>query len=386
LESNKIYKNILMLITGGVIAQLILFVSSPIIARIYSPADLGFMEKQLRLIGILSSVFTLRLENALLLSNDKETNKNIVKSIASIVLVFVAVYFVVSIAYIYAFANTNFSHRAVELICVLLITVMYCVISIFTNYNISLNNIKHIYTSKIIQNTAQIMLWVALAYFVSHQNSLLIGLLLSSVVTCVYLLKNNTFVFDFLNASPLKIIKQYPQFPTINLLHSLMDGVYVYLFVFLIEKYYGTETLGLYAYGLRIMQVPLGLIAKSVSQTIIPEILQNIDKTKVIQKMITTFIKKYLMVALPLACITVAILPWAFKVFLGGNWENSGRMILIVLPFLVFSTLSTFFSQLPIIYKKQQAYFLLSALYSIITLIGLYACSFFGYIKFVFYI
>ena len=116
METSKIYKNILVLITGGVIAQLIMFMSSPIITRIYSPSDLGQLEKQLRLIGILSSVFTLRLENALLLSNDETTNKNIIKSVVYIVLTFVGIYFVSTVLYTLLFTNEVFTQKISELI------------------------------------------------------------------------------------------------------------------------------------------------------------------------------------------------------------------------------------------------------------------------------
>ena len=64
------YKNVLKLISGTTLAQLIPVLVSPILTRIYSPQDFGLFALFITISAILNVLSTLRYDNVLILPRD----------------------------------------------------------------------------------------------------------------------------------------------------------------------------------------------------------------------------------------------------------------------------------------------------------------------------
>lgn len=69
---NKIFKNISILMTGTIIAQVIPILLSPILTRLYSPSEFGMLAVFLSITSILAVFANLRLDVAIMSASDQE--------------------------------------------------------------------------------------------------------------------------------------------------------------------------------------------------------------------------------------------------------------------------------------------------------------------------
>ena len=65
-------KNIFTLLSGATIAQIIILISIPILTRIYTPEDFGFIAIYLSIANIIAAISTGRYEQAIIFTKKKE--------------------------------------------------------------------------------------------------------------------------------------------------------------------------------------------------------------------------------------------------------------------------------------------------------------------------
>ena len=71
IRNTEFRRNVLTLLTGTTVAQLIPFLISPIITRLYSPEDLGRLALFVSIISILSIISTCKYDAAILLPKEE---------------------------------------------------------------------------------------------------------------------------------------------------------------------------------------------------------------------------------------------------------------------------------------------------------------------------
>jgi O-antigen/teichoic acid export membrane protein len=69
---NNFIKNILILATGTAFSQIIIFISLPIITRLYSVNEFGILSLFIAIVAIISLISSLRYESAIMLPKSEK--------------------------------------------------------------------------------------------------------------------------------------------------------------------------------------------------------------------------------------------------------------------------------------------------------------------------
>ena len=88
-------KNVITLMTGTGLAQLVPILISPILTRLYSPEDFGLIALYLSIVSIMTVLSTGRYEMAIMLPDKDDDVKGILKLIFNLTLCMSLVYFII---------------------------------------------------------------------------------------------------------------------------------------------------------------------------------------------------------------------------------------------------------------------------------------------------
>ncbi|RBW69793.1 hypothetical protein DS031_09685 [Bacillus taeanensis] len=78
LEKKSFAKNVMVLMSGSSLAQIILLISSPLLTRLYTPAEFGILAIYLSILSILLTVCSLQYEMTITLPHENEDSANLV--------------------------------------------------------------------------------------------------------------------------------------------------------------------------------------------------------------------------------------------------------------------------------------------------------------------
>jgi O-antigen/teichoic acid export membrane protein len=329
------------MMSGKSLAALIALLTMPIIARLFTPEHFGVAAVFMSIVGVVSSVGTLRYAAAIVLPKDESEAIDIMAlayriSLAICTLVLVSLF-------AYSLAEVPWS-----LLEVLGSWMWFLPVGIFLFTSVHINDawlvrlksFKRASASIVAGNAATGALRIAFgAAFGSTIPGLVFGYLLGLVAR---LAAQGGFatagfrksVTDF-NAGRMRIIAaRYSDFPRLNAPAGLISGFGHHLPVIMFGAMFSPVVAGLYAMADRLAKVPVTVVATSIRRVFL-------QKTAGIQQDGRSLKKAFLLTVGVLACL--GLLPfglvWQFGqemavIILGDNWSGAGAYLEIMSPWL----------------------------------------------------
>ena len=110
--------------------------------------------------------------------------------------------------------------------------------------------------------------------------------------------------------------------------------------VFFISREYGATVLGQYALALQALYVPSALLGTAIGSVYYQRVSERWANGKSFQDIWASTAKKLLFVGIPVYGIGALILPWAFPILFGNEWQLAGRygVLLAISSFFSFIT------------------------------------------------
>ena len=377
-------KNVATLFTGTFIAQTIPLLASLILSRIYTPEDFAVNEVFLRLYSIGIVFSTLRYEQAIVLPKENQKAANIIFLILKTSIITSVFFLVLN----FVFGEwVEDSQGIPNLYYYLLLIPLALVIS--SNYqalnywSVRNKNYKQLSITKSTVSFANSGYRLVLGVITSgHPIGLVSSMIVSQSIGIVMLLKNNlkafiTFSKNREKGDVIKIAKEYEDFPKINTFHALMDAIREATIIYLIIHFFGDTTLGLYAFTIRLMKLPLGMIGTSIGQVFFQKAAEVVNQRKSIYEITLKTIKRLTFISLPIFILIGILSGWAFEFVFGDKWSNAGVIAQIITPWMFFHFIASPLSQIPIILKKQKQFFLVSIFGFFLGIITLFCSGFY---------
>lgn len=377
IPKSEFVKNILTLLTGTTIAQIVPIVVMPILTRLYSPIEFGELGIFISIAGLISVIATLRYELAIILPKKDEDAINVLA--LSLILSFFMC--IISFLIILLFHNSISSFYKCSNLdkCLFLVPLSILFIGIYQSFNYWANRkkqYKRIAISRIYQTSSAAITNIFLGVTKFIPNGLILGTVIgqafSATVFIVQTWKDDKEKIKFISKE--KIIKQaiiYKDFPRINSLHAFVDTFKEALIIFMIPFFFGMTTLGYYALGLKIVSLPIGLISVSVSQVFYQKAshlyANDGDLPLLIKK---TLIKMGLLI-LPFFIILILFAPNIFSLIFGEEWREAGEYIQILSPWLFFRFLNSIMAQVPMITNKLKEIFIISFIANLLIILSI---------------
>ena len=349
---NTYYQNILKLLGGSLVSQVIIIAATPIVARTYSDNEFGIQGILFSVYSVICFLVTLKLENTLLTDNEF-SQKQIIGLLSrlliliSIITIFPVIIFQDEISGILNIHSDSY-YFLYLLPILLIINQLYEFLIITLNKNQSYNKIISTKISySLSSNLGQIICGIA----GSNALGLIIPQLASKTVLIVKskLLKNvslkkQKFQRVFFEKN-INYIKYETPSSVINSFNS--QGP-----LLLISNLYSISLGGQYFMSQRLLQLPITFFSHSVLESF-RERISNSKTLEESRKIFLNTIKVvFITIIIPFIILSIYIEPLISYV-LGDGWEDVSKISLYLLPSLFLRFFSYPLSFVLLLKKKQ---------------------------------
>jgi O-antigen/teichoic acid export membrane protein len=138
----------------------------------------------------------------------------------------------------------------------------------------------------------------------------------------------------------------------------------------LIAKFFSTSTLGQFSLAWKMVQTPMSLIGSSLSQVFFQKV-SSVDKAD-LYVIVKQFIKKAILVSLPMFLVIYFFAEDIFIVVFGEDWRIAGKAASVMTPWLFLNFITSPLSTLFIVLNKQDIMLLFAFFYMLIPLSLIY--------------
>jgi len=326
-------RNVLILATGTIAAQLVVMGLSPIITRIYGPEKYGVLSLFLSLVAIVGPISALTYPIAIVLPKKDSEAKKIAHLSLSIALLIA----VISGVLILIFSNNNSNFFGLKEINSYIFLIPYIIL---------FSGLIQILENWLIR-TAQFSISAKVSFFqalIIQSSIVLIGLFYPSVSVLILVSALGIFLKGFLmwvfnkkklNFSLSTIIKptpdirliasRYKDFSIYRAPEVLINSFSQSLPIFLLTYYFGPASAGFYSIGRTTLSIPTQLVGKAVGDVFYPRISEAANNKDPLTKLI---IKATMSLALigVVPFLTVIIFgPQLFNLVFGEEWLQAGK-------------------------------------------------------------
>lgn len=377
LRSNTYVMQIFTLMSGTLVAQLVMLAFVPILTRLYSPAEFGIYSLFFSVSNVLGMVSSLKYDQAIMLPrSDRNALALVLLSIfitlAMVVLVGLSVFLfddliiryfnnldhviwlipvgVFLTGFLQIFNSYSSRHQFYKQLSVVRVVNAFSVISVqigskyFIKYQSSI--IDKLKIDTLIQEKLKLYTFIqdrlkfdALIQEGLTFDSLIIGKLLADIISLLSLIRHHfkSQTLQFFSVSRRRLMvnaKRYSHFPKYQSITVFLNAISQNIPVLLLSSLYSVEIAGLYALTVRVLQAPIGLIGASTREV-------YYQKASKLHANDENFYNLYIKTTLGL--LKIFILPFLIVLFfgeylfgflLGSRWNESGVFAQILILWL----------------------------------------------------
>ncbi|PFI43443.1 hypothetical protein COK06_00020 [Bacillus cereus] len=328
---NIFLKKILILMSGTALGQLIVFLSSPILTRLYTPEDFGVLNLYTSIISFLLVLCSLRYEMAIPIAKDERESIHLV-----IISIFILMAFCISMTFIIVILDgLNFNLGKIfhysKIYYIFPISLFFIgLYQIIINWHIRQSNFSLITRTKLSQSITLTISTIIMGIFNLKFNGLILGDTIGKSSGSFLMFKRFIKQISFSNikqnitkATLLSTIKKYKNYPLITTWSSLLNVAGIYLSPALFTLLFDSTTGGYFSFGHRIVGTPILLIGQSVSQVYMSVFSKKENPFHIFKKIVL-----YLSI---IGTFTASILFFLgediFQFIFGANWRTSGSYV-----------------------------------------------------------
>ncbi|MEY9870196.1 O-antigen/teichoic acid export membrane protein [Peribacillus sp. B2I2] len=357
---NDFMNKILLLLTGNSIAQLILFASSPILTRIYTPEDFGVFATYTSLLAILMSFSSLCLEKAIPLEkNHKNTVHLMYISLFTIAVVcmlnIILSLLNLSLFQIYGIKTTI--KNDLLLSSGLFFAGIYQVLLYWLVKEDKFKGITH---SKILQSISNVISQFSLTS-INHLTpgiGLATGDMIGRGITLVYIWRFflKQMHWPKVNFRRIRyLFKKYEDFAKYSTWSTLLSSLSMQIIFLLLMRLYGPEVTGYFSMASKTVGLPITMVGASISPVFYTEALKSItnDPRRVL-KLYRSILAKLAMAGIPSLILLAWIAPGLFSFVFGEEWRVSGEYVTLMSFMFISQVIVIPVSQILYLIKKQR--------------------------------
>lgn len=373
-------RNVLTLFSGTTIAQIIPFIVSPILTRIYGPEDFGLLALYTAVYTLISIVATMQYESAIMLPKQDVDAINIVALCLKINIFISLTSLLICILFNEQIAIWVGDIRLAPWLYLVPFSVFISGLYNTLNYwNSRKKQYKRLAIRTVTQSftTAFVKLTMGLAGALNSGliSGTIIGQTTATSVLTWLTLKEDKKLLNKVNKYRTNVnARIYKNFPKYTAWQGFFDMFNSTGTAIIITTILGSGTLGLYSFTLSLLQKPLQLIGSSISQVYYQKAseLHNVGNNiwKITKKLILRLLFIAIIVYTPVAIIG----PKLFSFVFGKDWAEAGVYAQLMLPWLVIRFILSPITSSVNIMGKQKAFFSLTLIINVLFPLILYYC------------
>ena len=343
-----LYSDISVMMSGTLLAQLLIVGVTPLLTRLYEASDFGLLSIFISALQILAVGTTGKYEMAIVIPRKTETTSKLIHGMLLINHFFVIFFFFIFFFFydriIALFGWEELSYYVFLLpICILIVS-----------YNTAFNHwfLRHrkYYISSIIVLFSAIVISsinLIIGYFKFLSNGLIFAYVTAQASVFfmyLYQLKKNNLHKPLLVFASIKeirlVLREYINFPKFQLPSELLFTTATQITPIVFAFLFTTAVVGHFALALRLVKVPLIILSNAINNVFKNEAIDRYrDKGNCKDLFISLFKKLFLIAIVPFTILFFAA-PDLFSLVLGESWRNAGNYAQILIFGLLFELLA----------------------------------------------
>ncbi len=363
-SGNPLLKGMIVLMSGTILAQIISFLASLVLSRLYDPADFGLLSIFTAIASAITVLASGKYELGFMVAKNMQAIHRILRLAFYLVLTTATITLLITIGiYLFPFSSAlNPSIRIWNLalgLAVFLVT-MGQVYTMFLAREKSFGNLSSVRIVESISNNGAAMLFYSfgapglLFAYLFSQFSVYIGLHLFAFRK----LKPFKYYFD---AKELKsTASEFSEYPRFNILQGMSDLFQMQGVILVGASFLPLPVMGFYSIAMRILQVPVWLIIRPLAQVFFAEASQLYREGKSFYPLAKKVFFRSALFGLPVVVVLVFFGPFLFATLFGEKWRVAGELARVLSFWIYTDFIRSPLSQIPIIIGKQKKLLLFS--------------------------
>ena len=370
IPKSKFANNIILLSAGSLAGQVISFVFTIFITRAYLPSDFGFFSVY---ISFFSAIFVLangKYDLAIVASQTLQESISLVKLCFFITLIVSSILLIVLFFFKFIIVRFIDKPELYNYFYFLPFSFFFASsVQVFWMWNVREKKFKDLSIVRILESTSNGTFSLALNML--SATGLFIGNIVSQVVSSSYLAikvirQHQIKIFSFNKKEMVSHALKYVDYPRYSIFQSFSDMFLLNGIVLIGSYFFKMEVLGYYALCMRVLQIPMSLIVKPISNVFFSEASELYREGGSFYQLTKKTIMMTAMFAVFIPVMMFLFGPFIFSFVFGVKWNEAGVYAQIFGVMIFFDLVRSPISQIPIITGKQKQVFRLSILSSII--------------------
>ncbi|WP_282160175.1 lipopolysaccharide biosynthesis protein [Ulvibacterium marinum] len=334
--NSKFTRNVLTLVTGTGLAQAIPLALSPILTRLYTPADFGILAIYMSIATLGSAVVSLKYDLAIIIPEKDEDSANV--TVLSIVIAFMISTMILLIIWLFGnqiaeFLVDNDEDSQVLSKWLYFIPLSVLSMGIFNAISFWFNRklfYSRMATSKVLNTSGMTGVQIGMGTLNFGPVGLLIGFVSGRLLSVFYLFikfnQKRDPAFVQVSKEKMKTLSnRYKRFPYFTLPAEFTNVISNQLPVFLIGKYFGGGILGNYSLMERVLSAPISLLGKSVLDVFKQRASEDFARTGNCRHIFVKTCKTLMFLSIVPTILLFFLSPYFFGVIFGNEWRIAGE-------------------------------------------------------------
>jgi len=369
LLQSEFVRNVVTLVTGAAVAQIIILFTSPVVTRLYTPGEMGFFAIFMSIVSGIVVVASGRYELGIVLpKKDSDAYRLII--LACIICTTASLFSLLIIGLILLL----FPELSRWFLLVPLSVFLLGTYNIYYNWSNRIKKYKLIAQSRIINAVINVLVTIGAGFGKTGFAGLIIGNLTGQVGGNISITEFKRLRDEARNSnkkSLREIAKEYNELPRKNSFQALLDMYQLNGLVYLIPAFFSQAIVGWYAFAMRILQAPVSLIGMAIAQVFYRKASETYNQQGNLRYIVKKTMINSALIALPVLVILLFWGPVLFSFIFGDNWEESGEYARILAPWIYLDFIRLSISQFPIVIGKLRQMLLFSLSGSVIITISI---------------
>ena len=330
-------RNVLTLLTGTTVAQAIPIAISPVLTRIYTPADFGIVALFMAIVASFGSIVSARYELAIMLPKKEEDAINIF-ALSLIINAAISLFLFLTVLIFDDKISALLGNKEIKFWLYFAPFTIFFVglFNSLNNYNTRLKNYKDIAKSKVLKSIVLASMQLIVGFIKQGAAGLVSGQILAQMAANLKLLKNiiaNKKLLSKISFASVKLqAKKYIKFPKYSLGGVIASSMSVHFIEILISSFFSVATLGFYALVQRILGLPSSLIGGSIGQVFFQEATEEKHKNGNAIDIYKKTFKKLAFLGFVFFVVLFFTVEDIFTIVFGKDWAIAGVYAKIVIP------------------------------------------------------
>lgn len=354
-------KYILQLITGSGISQLIVYLSIPILTRLFNEEAFGLLSIYVSTTLILKTLTTLNYELSIVIPRrDKDAINTFTTCLLITFITTIALYLCLFLFKDLIVRTLHLNHFSFFIYLIPISTFFTGIISSFENWNnrkkkfnvIALGNVGKASSMTVIQLITGLSSKLShIGLIPGHILGLVINVLILTWKSYKKLHKNKRHISLKRMFYLFKIYKNIPIYNTIiSVIHSISSEIPILL----ITKYYGLNAAGIYGLTKKVVTAPTSIITSSVNQVFFNKASKLHNENMTIKSLLLKTYKNLFFIGMAIFS-GLFFVSFLLKYIFGNNWTDVGLYCRILIPWFFISFLNNPVSSIVVILNKQKS-------------------------------